>query len=356
MRPEPLRRSLGLWFPAWALPAEENTPPRRSRLTALRMTRTRKWLACACGHNWAWQSQVESGADTHCSACGRQWQRQLRKPWPGYSQWSSPAPRPANQQPERFSSPKPRSRTRRVKGAEVWKEHWDSLPAAVQEELQRQGVAPRALKEEEEEDPLLQLLQELKDDLPVKLQLELAKREPPAPTVKEQGVECSKKLSQATGRLKGLVRKQLSLQETINETKEALRILLKDVGDVNAEIVECQKQVEEAKRELSAVVGETGPPAPDNDPMDIDTMLGKIGVTLTEEQQEALREQIDQNKKRRLSPHPSRRPTGPTEPEQPPGLERKGPADGAAANPSQDRPDRSRSPKNLPAPGKENEL
>ena len=104
------------------------------------------------------------------------------------------------------------------------------------------------------------------------------------------------------------------------------------------------------------MVGETGPPAPDNDPMDIDTMLGKIGVTLTEEQQEALREQIDQNKKRRLSPHPSRRSTGPTEPEQPPGLERKGPADGAAANPSQDRPDRSRSPKNLPAPGKENEL
>ena len=195
----------------------------------------------------------------------------------------------------------------------------------MQEELQRQGVAPRAQKEEEEEDPLLQLLQELKDDLPVKLQLELAKREPPAPTVKEQGVECSKKLSQATGRLKGLVRKQLSLQETINETKEALRILLKDVGDVNAEIVECQKQVEEAKRELSAVVGETGPPAPDNDPMDIDTMLGKIGVTLTEEQQEALRDQIDQNKKRRLSPHPSRRPTDRRSPSSHPAWRGRGP-------------------------------
>ncbi|CAE7669085.1 unnamed protein product, partial [Symbiodinium microadriaticum] len=44
----------------------------------------------------------------------------------------------------------------------VWKEHWDSLPTAVQDELKRQGVDPRAQKEEEEEDPLLKLLQELK--------------------------------------------------------------------------------------------------------------------------------------------------------------------------------------------------
>ena len=302
---------------------------------------------CSCGA-WIYADKVKKGMATHCQQCWRPWP----KPRPSFTQWPSPAPKPPNQQPVPFPSPKPRSRPRRVKGAEVWKEHWDSLPTAVQDELKRQGVGPRAQKEEVEEDPLLKLLQELKDDLPVKLQLELAKREPPAPSAKEQGVECSKKLSQATGRLKGLVRKQLGLQETINETKEALRILLKDMGDVNAEIVECQKQVEEAKKELSAVVGETGPPAPDNDP----TMLGKIGVTLTEEQQEALREQIDQNKKRRLSPLPFRRPEGQKEPEQPPGLERKGPPDGAAANPSQDRPARSRSPKNLPVPGKEDEL
>ena len=353
MRPEPLRRSLGLWFPAWALPAEVNTPPRRSRSAALRMTRqnNKEYYVCSCGA-WIYADKVKKGMATHCQQCWRPWP----KPRPSFTQWPSPAPKPPNQQRVPFPSPKPRSRPRRVKGAEVWKEHWDSLPTAVQDELKRQGVDPRAQKEEEEEDPLLKLLQELKDDLPVKLQLELAKREPPAPSAKEQGVECSKKLSQATGRLKGLVRKQLGLQETINETKEALRILLKDMGDVNAEIVECQKQVEEAKKELSAVVGETGPPAPDNDPMDIDTMLGKIGVTLTEEQQEALREQIDQNKKRRLSPLPFRRPEGQKEPEQPPGLERKGPPDGAAANPSQDRPARSRSPKNLPVPGKEDEL
>ena len=43
------------------------------------MTRTRKWVSCGCGYNWAWQRQVETGEDTHCSCCGRNWQKQLRK-------------------------------------------------------------------------------------------------------------------------------------------------------------------------------------------------------------------------------------------------------------------------------------
>ena len=43
------------------------------------MTRTRKWVSCACGYNWAWQRQVETGEDTHCSCCGRNWLKQLRK-------------------------------------------------------------------------------------------------------------------------------------------------------------------------------------------------------------------------------------------------------------------------------------
>ena len=43
------------------------------------MTRARKWVSCACGHNWTWQRQVESGEDTHCAVCGRNWQKQLSK-------------------------------------------------------------------------------------------------------------------------------------------------------------------------------------------------------------------------------------------------------------------------------------
>ena len=320
------------------------------------MTRqnNKEYYVCSCG-SWVYADKVKKGTVTHCQQCWKPWpkprtvnrQQGQQNPW-----WPSPG-----QQTQRLPSPKqPRPRPRRVKGAEVWKEHWDALPPAVQEELRRQGVDPRAQKEEEEEDPLFKLLQEHKDALPVKLQLELAKREPPAPSAKEQGVECSKKLSQATGRLKALVRKQLGLQETINETKETLRTLLHDMGSTNVEIAECQKQVEEAKKELSAVVGETGAPAPDSDHMDIDAVLGKIGVTLTDEQQQALHEQLDQSKKRRLSPSAFRRPEGSAEPEQPPGLERKGAPGVAATNPSQERPTRSRSPKNLAAPAKDDTL
>ena len=43
------------------------------------MTRARKWVSCACGHNWTWQRQVESGEDTHCAVCGRNWRKQLSK-------------------------------------------------------------------------------------------------------------------------------------------------------------------------------------------------------------------------------------------------------------------------------------
>ena len=184
---------------------------------------------------------------------------------------------------------------------EVWKENWDSLPEAVQKELRRQGVDPHAQKEEEEE-PLLKLLQEHKHSLPVSVQLELEKREPPAPTALEQGEACSKKLSQATGRLKGLVKKQLGLQESINETKEALRLLLGDMQSTMAAIAESQREVEEAKKEL---VVEPGPPAPGPADMEIDELLGHIGVELTADQQAGLKEKIAESKKRKLGPPPS---------------------------------------------------
>ena len=109
--------------------------------------------------------------------------------------------------------------------------------------------------------------------------------------------EC-KKLSQATGRLKGLVKKQLGLQESINETKEALRLLLGGMQSTMAAIAESQREVEEAKKELSAVVVEPGPPAPGPADMEIDELLGHIGVELTADQQ-AARSQGEESRKTR---------------------------------------------------------
>ena len=105
--------------------------------------------------------------------------------------------------------------------------------------------------------------------------------------------------------MKGLVKKQLGLQESINETKEALRLLLGDMQSTMAAIAESQREVEEAKKELSAIVVEPGPPAPGPADMEIDELLGHIGVELTADQQAALKEKIAESKKRKLGPPPS---------------------------------------------------
>ena len=78
--------------------------------------------------------------------------------------------------------------------------------------------------------------------------------------------------------MKGLVKKQLGLQESINETKEALRLLLGDMQSTMAAIAESQREVEEAKKELSAVVVEPGPgpPAPGPADMEIDWAISEL--------------------------------------------------------------------------------
>ena len=57
------------------------------------MTRARKWVSCACGHNWAWQRQVETGEDTHCTVCGRNWRKQLSKQQSSKDRWVTNSPR-----------------------------------------------------------------------------------------------------------------------------------------------------------------------------------------------------------------------------------------------------------------------
>ena len=360
MRPELLGRSLALWFPEWARPSEDTLSRRKSRSTALRMTgqKNREYYVCRCG-GWVFADKVRKGAVTHCQQCWKPWPKtpQNNKQQGQQSSWKNRQSSGQQQQPQsqQTTSPRPpRSRPRRVKGMEVWKENWDSLPEAVQKELRRQGVDPHAQKEEEEE-PLLKLLQEHKHSLPVSVQLELEKCEPPAPTALEQGEACSKKLSQATGRLKGLVKKQLGLQESINETKEALRLLLGDMQSTMAAIAESQREVEEAK-ELSAVVVEPGPPAPGPADMETDELLGHIAVELTADQQAALKEKIAESKKRKLGPPPSL-PASQGDLEavgNPPGLVATGGLGAQGANSGEKDKDaprpRSRSPKSTPVP------
>ena len=83
------------------------------------------------------------------------------------------------------------------------------------------------------------------------------------------------------------------------------RLLLGDMQSTLAAIAESQREVEEAKKELSSVVVEPGPPAPGPADMEIDELLGHIGVELTADQQAALKEKIAESKKRKLGPPPS---------------------------------------------------
>ena len=156
--------------------------------------------------------------------------------------------------------------------------------------------------------------------------------------------------------MKGLVKKQLGLQESINETKEALRLLLGDMQSTMAAIAESQREVEEAKKELSAVVVEPGPPAPGPADMEIDELLGHIGVELTADLQAALKEKIAENKKRKLGPPPSL-PASQGDLEavgNPPGLVATGGGGTQGANSGENDKDaprpRSRSPKSTPVP------
>ena len=113
-----------------------------------------------------------------------------------------------------------------------------------------------------------------------------------------------------------------------------------------AAIAESQREVEEAKKELSAVVVEPGPPAPGPADMEIDELLGHIGVELTE---------IAESKKRKLGPPPSLPASqGDLAVGNPPGLVATGGLGAQGANSGENDKDaprpRSRSPKSTPVP------
>ena len=151
----------------------------------------------------------------------------------------------------------------------------DAIPAEAQEKLRAAGW--RETKPEAEEvasplDPLLQVMLANKDNLPeaVKEAFEEATAEPTvAPSVK--GAQFSRKLSSATSRLRNLVKKQLSLQTQITDTKEALRLLLQDMQDTTKAIAESQAKVDEAKKDLAATL--EAPENQDHSSMEVEEMV-----------------------------------------------------------------------------------
>ena len=249
------------------------------------MTKHRSYLVCKCG-SWVFQDRVASGRVTHCQQCWQKWKLPPGVPKPG-PQTPPRTPKPTRRQGSPLHSPPQITPSPPEKPGrkQFLRTVWDAIPAEAQEKLRAAGW--REAKPDAEEvasplDPLLQVMLANKDNLPeaVKEAFEEATAEPTvAPSVK--GAQFSRKLSSATSRLRNLVKKQLSLQTQITDTKEAMQ-------DTTKAIAESQAKVDEAKKDLAAML--EAPENQDHSSMEVEEMVKQLGVELSEAQRTKLQE------------------------------------------------------------------
>ncbi len=195
------------------------------------------------------------------------------------------------------AKPKPASKI----GTEVLRalrRTWGDINGPVQEALIKIGFKP---PEPEPEDPLQQALEAYKSQLPKEvLEAYQAANKIPEPSQREQGATATKSLSQATWRYKALAKKQIEAQVRIDHLKEQLRVELEAIQQLTDQIKQAQAEVEDAKTKVAAIV--LGQEAPgklnsDSEEMQVETspdsssyqtILQKLGVTLTEDQKAQL--------------------------------------------------------------------
>ena len=159
-------------------------------------------------------------------------------------------------------------------------ENWATLPDAVKDALRQQGVMPE--EERPAEDPLMALLREHRTNLPVKVQLELAKLDPAAPTALEAGFSAQNSFQQAVSKLKSLGSKKLVLQSRIDEAKTGLKKLLCDMQQLQSDIRTAQQDVDKIGGEYQEKVLQE--PAAGAEPMDVEEIMGKLGLELNDDQ------------------------------------------------------------------------
>eukprot|EP00439_Symbiodinium_sp_Y106_P061995 s2403_g9.t1 len=201
------------------------------------MTRTRKWVSCACGHNWTWQRQVESGEDTHCAVCGRNWQKQLSKQQASKEGSSECSPRTVwaahggqskgkgkgkgqKGQPGPSGGPPPPppglDLQTLLKGRMSEKEFnaaravvYAGAGTHVQALLAAAGIPP----------PPDELL------------------DPPEPSPQEKLTKCVSDFKRATNQMKNLVEKKAKLQARADKLKLELEKIIGDVDQVDKDII-----------------------------------------------------------------------------------------------------------------------
>ena len=258
------------------------------------MTRTRKWLSCACGYNWAWQRQVESGDDTHCSVCGRQWQRQLRKQQASKEGSTEYSPRAVWDTTGGRSPGKGEGKgTKGQQGpsggkvAAVLAGLWKDLPESAQKAFQEAGCSPPRPRGPPPPPPGLDLQTLLKGRMSekefsaarvvvyagagthVQALLEAAgippppdeALDPPELSPQEKLTKCVSEFKRATNQLKNLVEKKARLQAKADRLKLELEKLIGEVDQVDRDINAKDTEVQAAAQTFKDLTADSKTPA-----------------------------------------------------------------------------------------------
>ena len=258
------------------------------------MTRTRKWVPCACGYNWAWQRQVETGEDTHCSCCGRNWQKQLRKQQSSKEgkEGSSPrtvwdAGRGGGKGKGEGKGAKGQPGPPEGKVGTVLAGLWKDLPEAAQKAFQQAGFNPPRPRGPPPPYSGLDLQSLLKDKMSEKeynaaravvyagagthvcALLEAAgipppldeDLDPPELSPQEKLTKCVTDFKKATNQMKNLVEKKAKLQARADRLKQELEKLIGDVDQVDKDIAAKDVEIQETARAFKDMTADSTSPA-----------------------------------------------------------------------------------------------
>ena len=275
------------------------------------MTRTRKWVSCACGHNWTWQRQVETGEDTHCAVCGRNWRKQLRKQQSSKDGWVENSPRVVWEAGR--SSGKGKGEGKGLKGqpgppggkvGTVLAGLWRDLPETAQKAFQEARFNPPRSRGPPPPPPGLDLQSLLRGKMSekefnaaravvyagagahVQALLEAAgippppdeDLDPPELSQQEKLTKCVSDFKKATNQMKNLVEKKAKLQARADKLKQELEKLIGDVDQVDKDITVKDAEIQEtakAFKDLTADSTSTAFRA-------LETVLAEAGHELSE--------------------------------------------------------------------------
>ncbi|CAE7788995.1 unnamed protein product [Symbiodinium sp. CCMP2592] len=253
------------------------------------MPRTPKWIPCACGYHWAWKRQVESGENTHCAYCGRNWQKQLAK------QQANKEARAENSQSPRAVWEDGRTKgkgkgegkgSKNLPGGKVGAVLaglWKDLPEAAQKAFQEVGYSPPRPKGPPPPPPGLDLQSLLKGrmtekeynaaravvyagaGLHVQTLLEAAGIPPPPdedldrpePTPQEKLTRCVSDFKKATNQMKNLVEKKAKLQARADKLKQELEKLIGDVDQVDKDIKAKDVEIQETAKAFKEMTADS---------------------------------------------------------------------------------------------------